>query len=188
MLQNDFSLDFIYRFTNLTGKSLLAGVYSRRIYKRVYSKSLQEIDIALLVQQCENRYDVSMRIQKKLFDNIQNEKAASQRTETAAEIMVNDELIELEKIVKNELLILVDFPQKIQIPKTNWPKEIDDSSRKLQNHGGTYSTEILTSSNKLLSEVACLRVYAEPKFFSIITRYLHPGVIESCVKDVISSI
>jgi hypothetical protein len=103
-------------------------------------------------------------------------------------MIVGDEIVKIESFIDNTLFVLVDFPQKIQIPKNNWPIEIDDSSRKLQNFGGNNYTEILTSSNRLLSEVACLRVFAEPEFFSVITRYLHPESIEVCIKNVITAI
>lgn len=98
MFQNDCSLDFIYRFTDTNGKNLLKKVHDRQIFKRVYSKSLQEVDISLLVQKCEDRVNISMLIQKRLFDTIKQERAVSQRTETSAELMVSDELIEFEMI------------------------------------------------------------------------------------------
>jgi len=187
--RNDYSLDFIYRFSDSIGKRLLMDLLNRKLYKRIYSKSLQDLeDISLLIQQCENRVEISKRIQKGILEAVKRERAASQRTETSAEIMVSAEIVKLEEQIDQELYILVDFPTKIKMQKKDWPKEIDDSSRKLQNYGGDNPTEILTSSNKLLSEVACLRVYAEPNFFSIIIRELHPESIESCVRNVISII
>jgi serine/threonine protein kinase len=189
---NDYALDLIYKFTNKDGKALLKNIINRDLFKRIYSKSLFDIGVAEfpdLQNQCKDRVRVSKDIQKKLLEAARDEQTKSQRTETAAEIIMSNELKQFESDIENQLLILVDFPLKITIPKNSWPTEVDDSTRKLQNYisnDSNDSTVILDSSNNLLTQLACLRIYSEPAFFRIITRYLTPGAIEACVKNVIT--
>ena len=182
----NYAFDFIYMFTDENGRTLLKNIVERNLFKRIYSKKLSGIELSDLREKCADRVQISKDIQKKLLEAAKTEQMTSQRTDTSAELMVKKELEIIKNDIEEKLSILVDFPQKITIPNSSWPAEVGDSSRKLQNYGGDDSIEILNSVNRLLSEIACLRIYAEPKFFSIITRYLHPKTIETCIKNVIS--
>jgi len=188
---NNYTLDFIYRFTNEDGKSLIKNIVNRDLFKRIYSKNLSGIDLADLKDECIDRVQISKIIQRKLFDLAKKLQIDMRRAETSAEIMVAEELIHFENLIESKLLILVDFPQKVTIPKEGWPAEIDDSSRKLQNYGSNDPDDsdiIRESSNQLLTQLACLRIYSEPNFYRIISRYLNPVEIADCVKIAISAL
>lgn len=183
---NDYALDFVYLFTNEEGKSFLSQLKSRIIYKRIFTQAMKGIEISELVRKCSNRIEISQKIQEKLLAAIKDQKVISARKETSAEICIVQELDELERSLgKGDIVIIVDFPQKIKIPVRSWPSEIDDSARKLQNYGGNDSHEIVNASNNLLSEVASIRIYAEPQFYNLVTRYLPVTTIESCVRYVL---
>ncbi len=183
---NDYALDFVYTFTNQEGRYFLSQLKNRSIYKRIFTQTMKGIEISELVRKCSNRIEVSRKIQEKLLAAIKDQKVVSARKETAAEIYIVQELEDLEKsLEKGDIVIIVDFPQKIKISGRSWPSEIDDSARKLQNYGGNDSHEIVDASNSLLSEVASIRIYAEPQFYSLVTRYLPVTTIESCVRSVL---
>jgi len=183
---NDYALDFVYVFTNPEGKSFLTQLKNRIIYKRIFTQTMKGIEISELVRRCNNRIDISQRIQGKLLEAIKDQKVISARKETSSEIYIVQELEDVEKALeRGEIMIIVDFPQKIKIPVRSWPSEIDDSARKLQNYGGNDSHEIVNASNNLLSEVASIRIYAEPQFYSLVTRYLPVNTIESCARSVL---
>ena len=137
-----------------------------------------------MARKCSNRIESSQKIQEKLLEAIKGQKIISARKETSAEIYIVKELEDLEKsLEKGDIVVIIDFPQKIKISVRSWPSEIDDSARKLQNYGGNDSHEIVDASNSLLSEVASIRIYAEPQFYSLVTRYLPAKTIEACVKS-----
>ena len=183
---NDYALDFVYVFTNKEGWNLLSQLKKRVIYKRIFTQTMKGIEISELTRKCSNRIEVSQKIQKKLLEAIKDHKVVSARPMTAQEIHIVPELEKLENaLAKGDIVVLVDFPQKIKIPTRSWPSEIDDSARKLQNYGGNDSHEIVEASNRLLSEVASIRVYAEPQFYSLVTRYLPVNTIESCIRNVL---
>jgi len=184
---NDYALDFIYRFTNDVGKKLLSCIQQRETYVRIYTKNLKNIDISDLNRSCNNRYSVSISIQKKLLEAIIESRTKTNRGETNAEVHVSEEIISLRTIVEKDILVLIDYPQSIKMKSSYWPKEVGDSSRKFQNYGNDESLQETASlSNNLLLEIVSLRVYVEPNFYRLITRYLHPMTIESCIKNVIS--
>jgi len=186
MFADDYALDFLYRFSDDNGRKLLKCLYERNIFKRIYTKSLYSVNLRDLDEKCKDRVKISREIQNKLFHSILDKKM-SKFPESAAEQKLEEELVKLKQELDSTLYVLVDYPTKIKVPENNWPTEIGDSSRKmLHYYEQEISKEILISSNRLLNEVACLRVYASPTFFSIITRYLTPHDIESCIKNVIS--
>lgn len=186
LFPNDYALDFVYVFTNKEGCYFLSQLKKRVIYKRIFTQTMKGIEISELTQKCSNRIEVSQKIQEKLLEAINARKVVSARKETSAEIYIVQELEKLEEsLEKGNIVIIVDFPQKINIPPRSWPREIDDSARKLQNYGGNDSHEIVEASNRLLSEVASIRIYAEPQFYSLVTRYLPVTTIESCVRNVL---
>lgn len=186
---NDYTLDFIYRFTNEDGKDLIKNIMNRDLFKRIYSKNLSGINLSDLKEECRDRVKISKIIQRKLFDLAKKTQIEMKRAVTSGELIVSEELTLFEKLIDKNLLILVDFPQKVTIPEEDWPTEIDDSSRKLQNYGSSDPDDsdiIRKSSNQLLTQLACLRIYSEPKFYRIITRYLNPAEIANCVKIAIN--
>lgn len=181
---NDYALDFVYLFTNSEGRYFLTQLKNRVIYKRIFAQTMKGIEISELVRKCSNRIEISQKIQAKLLEAIRDQKVIGARQETASGAYIAQELVELEESLKEGgIVVLVDFPQKIKIPVRSWPSEIDDSARKLQNYGGNDSHEIVDASNSLLSEVASIRIYAEPQFYSLVTRYLPANTIEACVKS-----
>jgi HD superfamily phosphohydrolase len=186
---NNYTLDFIYRFTTEDGKILIKNILSRILFKRIFSKNLSGTDLSDLKEKCLNRVQISKAIQKNLLDLAKKSQFSMKRTETSAEITVSKDILSKEKSIDNELYILVDFPKKVEIQKDGWPVEIDDSSRKFQNHEGGNQDDsdvIRESSNQLLRQLACLRVYSEKSFYRIITRYLTPTQIADCVKITIN--
>lgn len=184
LFPNDYALDFVYAFTNLEGRCFLSQLKNRTIYKRIFTQTMKGIEISELARKCSNRIESSQKIQGKLLEAIKGQKVISARKETSAEIYIVKELEDLEKsLEKGDIVVIIDFPQKIKIPVRSWPSEIDDSARKLQNYGGNDSHEIVDASNSLLSEVASIRIYAEPQFYSLVTRYLPAKTIEACVKS-----
>jgi HD superfamily phosphohydrolase len=182
----NYALDFIYKFTNDHGKMLLENVVKRNLFKRIYSKKLSGNQISKLITDYTDRIQISMDIQRKLVEVAKNEQLQSQLSDTDGELIVRKDLKNLWDNPDIDLNILVDFPRDVTISSSNWPDEVGDSSRKFQNNGRDDSIEILlNSTNAMLNETACLRIYAEPKYFNIITRYLDPESIERCIKNVI---
>jgi HD superfamily phosphohydrolase len=183
----NYALDFIYMFTNEHGKMLLENVVKRNLFKRIYSRKLSGFQMSKLMTDYTNRVQISKDIQMKLIEAAKTVQMESQLPDTDAEFIVKKDLKAIGDNPDNNLYILVDFPKDVTIPPKDWPDEVGDSSRKLQNYGRGDSIEVLlNSTNAMLTETACLRIYAEPKYFSIITRYLHPESIEKCIKNVIS--
>lgn len=186
VLANDFSLDFVYRFTDENGRKLLECVKKRTVFKRIYTTNLKDVEMTDLISKCDNKVQVSKDIQTRLLSAAIDANAKeSEKSKTATEMNVSKELLSYKKKVTKDILVLVDFPQKIKIPVKSWPQEVADSARKLQNYGGNDAQEIINSTNNLSLEVASLRVFAEPFFYQLITRYLSARKIEDCVKDVI---
>jgi HD superfamily phosphohydrolase len=183
----NYALDFVYMFTNEHGKILLENVVKRNLFKRIYSKKLSGVHMSELKEKYNYRVQISKDIQMKLIEAAKIKQLQSQLPDTSAETIVKKDLQTIGDTLDNNLYILVDFPKDVTILPKNWPDEVGDSSRKFQNYGRDDSIEVLLkSTNAMLNETACLRIYAEPKFFSIITRYLTPDLIETCIKNVIS--
>ena len=184
---NNYSLGFIYVFTNELGKDFLKELKERNIYKRIYSKNMRGIDTADFSEKCRDRIKISQEIQESLFEAIKGAKNQSDRNETAAEVIISKEIKDFgEEISNGKVYIILDFPKKIQINSNDWPSEISDSARGLQSYGTANANEVVNASNSLLSEVANIRVYAEPDFYNLITRYLSASTIEDCVNSVLN--
>ena len=184
MFTDDYCLDFIYAFTDDKCRELLEKLRRRIVYKRIYSKNLKDVDLVHLSMKCRDRIGVSKQIQDKLFDAIVESRTQDAR-ESAAERSIDREVLSLKNKLSESIAILVDFPQKITVPTESWPIEIGDSARKLQNYNTENMKEVVVASNDLLTEVAFIRIYAEPSFYSLITRYLSARVISGCIKTVI---
>ena len=184
MFTNDYCIDFIYTFATEKCRELLRQLVNRTVFKRIYTKNLKGIELSELVNKCKDRIDISEKIKKRLFEEIEASRYTTM--ESAAEKRIEQDVMSLKKSLSNKIAILVDFPQQIRVPDRSWPVEIGDSARKLQNFNVEDRNDIINASNSLLKEIASIRIYAEPNLYRLITRYLTSEIISICVDDVIS--
>jgi len=182
---DDTGLDFIHRFTDSEGRKLIEDIVNRRLYKRIYSKSLKGTDDQNLDNIIKDKIETSFILQKKLLQEIEESLKIRSERITVIDVKMQKDVIDLHNVIDSKIFVIIDYPQKVINPGRMWPKEVGDTSRKhmIQNYDD--SVELLNSSNNLLQSLATLRVFSEPEFFKIISRYLLPDQIEQCIRSVI---
>ena len=71
MFTNDYCIDFIYTFATEKCRELLRQLVNRTVFKRIYTKNLKGIELSELVNKCKDRIDISEKIKKRLFEEIE---------------------------------------------------------------------------------------------------------------------
>jgi hypothetical protein len=187
------ALEFVWRFSDDSIRSLLECLGKRELYKRIFEISVSEMgvrgDYATLKAELspEKRVEMASQLRNVLLEGIQQSINSTPRGPVRQSVEKRFAEVKDEKTP----LLVVDFPTRGITQEYNIPSEIGDTVRKYSvlRPSSDSSTEAFFEVGKTLQKhMAMLRLYAAPKFHELVLWLLPPSELRDCVAAIIPAV
>lgn len=194
-ISSNRAIEFLWNCAEDDIRSLVAAIAGRRLYRRVFELRMADLgeagDYSALAAELDakKRVRIAERLRERFLISILKKMQQKGPVESLAESKAKTRHDELRN--SKRPLVVVDFPTRGIPEEKNFPRPIADAARKYIS-GGTsaaaHGRSIFHTVKRLQVGIASLRVFAAPELHELVTRYLEPHEVQSCVESAVPAI